>query len=464
MRRPELTIKQILEWADHYHARFDKWPKKASGRIVGSLGETWLAVDKALQNRGRGLSIPGMSLPRLLEQRRGVRNKHNLPRLNSGEIVKWATAHFERTGTWPTIKSGGVPGVPHENWQSIDSALRIGLRGLPGGSSISRLVSAHRHGARRHYRPALEMKQIIRWAGDHRDRFGHLPTAKSGTISGQVDLTWGAVQLALRIGLRGLPGGTSLSRVLRDEFKERPGRVFREPDLSVEQILAWADAHHLRTGRWPMTESGAIRGAPGETWRIVDAALKYGLRRLKLPNMTLARLLASRRGVRHRSELPKLSLRRIHLWVRSHYRQNGVWPGSDSGPVSGAAGETWCAIDRALQLGTRGLPGDSSLTRFLMEHHGYVPMRHYRQRLSTGTILTAARNYRKIHGRLPNQRSGQVEEIPGTSWANIDGALRQAHRGLPGKSSLRKLFTQHFGTQASRIPSRPRQRAGSRSR
>jgi len=461
MPKPDFTIKQILEWADRYHARTGKWPKMVSGRIVGSLGETWLAVDKALRNRGRGLSIPDMSLARLLEERRRARNMQNLPRLNKGDIIKWAKEHFERTGTWPTRTSGPVVGVRTENWQSIYSALRMGLRGLPGGLSLPRLISAHRKGARRHYRPALEVKQIIRWAAEHLDRFGYLPTAETGSVSGQSGLTWGAVDLALRSGLRGLPGGTSLSRVLRDEFHRRAGRVFRRPDLTVEQILTWADAHHKRTGVWPMTESGAIHGVPGETWRIVDAALKYGLRRLTLPKMTLARLLKARRGVRHRSELPNLSVRQLHLWVRQHYRRFGVLPTAESGPIPGSAGETWHSIDDALHHGRRGLPGGSSLTRHLMQHHGYVPLLHYRVPLTNENILTWARAYRKAHGRLPNLQSGQIEGVPGTSWAMVNNALSHGYRGLPGNSSLRKLFTQHFGTQARRIPSRPRQRTGS---
>jgi hypothetical protein len=40
-----------------------------------------------------------------------------------------------------------------------------------------------------------------------------------------------------------------------------------------------------------------------------------------------------------------------------------------SGPVAGAPGETWRAIDEALRRGHRGLPGDSSLS-WLLAHHG----------------------------------------------------------------------------------------------
>src|SRR5690349_2091952 len=52
----------------------------------------------------------------------------------------------------------------------------------------------------------------------------------------------------------------------------------RKPPLSVAQILAWADAHHARTGRWPSCTEGKVNGPPGETWPAADEALRRGLR------------------------------------------------------------------------------------------------------------------------------------------------------------------------------------------
>jgi hypothetical protein len=39
-----------------------------------------------------------------------------------------------------------------------------------------------------------------------------------------------------------------------------------KPTLTVEQILAWAEAYHARTGRWPTAASGPVTEAPGEHW------------------------------------------------------------------------------------------------------------------------------------------------------------------------------------------------------
>jgi hypothetical protein len=69
----------------------------------------------------------------------------------------------------------------------------------------------------------------------------------------------------------------------------------RKPPLTVEQILAWADAHHARTGRWPTARTGPVPEAPGEVWRNLDAALYRGGRGLP-GGGSLARLLHQHRG------------------------------------------------------------------------------------------------------------------------------------------------------------------------
>src|SRR5262245_4611228 len=86
-RRPELHIDQILKWADMHFQRIGRWPNENAGRIAESADDTWMSIDHALRNGGRGLPRnSGLTLPRLLEKHRGVRNIHNLPRLSISKI------------------------------------------------------------------------------------------------------------------------------------------------------------------------------------------------------------------------------------------------------------------------------------------------------------------------------------------------------------------------------------------
>jgi hypothetical protein len=79
-----------------------------------------------------------------LARHRGVRNRKGLPPLTVEQILSWADAHRRRTGRWPQVKAGPIPGSGGESWDGVDKALARGRRGLDGGSSLYRLLAEHR--------------------------------------------------------------------------------------------------------------------------------------------------------------------------------------------------------------------------------------------------------------------------------------------------------------------------------
>jgi hypothetical protein len=296
MRAPELTVPQILGWLDETHERTGKWAIRTSGRIVGSLGETWCAVDLALNHCGRGLTVKS-SLAQLLFDHRGVRNRSRLPRFTQKLILEWCDAEKSRSGLFPTRKSGPIRESPGDTWQIVDQPLRNGIRGLPGDSSLARLL--------------------------HRKR-----------------------------------GYRNLSQL---------------PRLTEILIATWADAHLANKGTWPRRDSGPVFGAPGETWARISNALVQGDRGLP-GGSSLAQLLAKHRNVRNQRALPKLRKKTIALWADDHLVRKGKWPTHTSGPIEAAPGETWAAVNTALQRGLRGLPGGSSLFQLL---HRYRKVPRY---------------------------------------------------------------------------------------
>jgi hypothetical protein len=208
--RPPLNVGQILAWADEHRRRAGRWPTQRGGGIAGGGGLTWSAVNAALREGRRGLP-GGDSLARLLARERAA----GRPPLSEQDIVCWARRHRERVGRWPAADAGPVADAPGEVWGSINQALLWGRRGLVGGSSLSRLLAPHRDPGRGLRRPRLILAEVLRWAEAHRRRTGRWPTAGSGTISEAPAETWRAVNNALVQGNRGLPGGDSLSRLLR---------------------------------------------------------------------------------------------------------------------------------------------------------------------------------------------------------------------------------------------------------
>jgi hypothetical protein len=212
--RPELSVPQILAWADAYHAQAGVWPRHNAGLIPdGPLDLNWRKEDNALRYGLRGLP-GGSSLPKLLAAHRGVRNRKGLPSLTKDLILCWADAHFHRQGSWPTQDGGPIPEAPGETWGAVAHALRDGLRGLPGGSSLARLLAEERGVRNRACLPRLSLRQIRAWAKAHRQRTGQWPTMTSGPIPEAPGETWSAVPVALTLGRRGLPAGSSLARLL----------------------------------------------------------------------------------------------------------------------------------------------------------------------------------------------------------------------------------------------------------
>jgi hypothetical protein len=327
----------------------------------------------------------------------------------------------------------------------LDGALRRGARGLPGGDSVAKILLRYRGVRRARYRPRLTPGQILAWADAYRARRGGWPRATSGPIVGGAGDTWMAVERALRTGCRGLPPEGGLATLLE---KWRGVRNVRHlPPYTVRQILAWADAYWRRHGRWPSLHSGAIPDAPGETWHAVEGALRAGHRGLPGGD-TLSQLLVRHRR-RPRGDRPHhparhapLTIEQILGWADEFYRRNGRWPATLSGPIAGTRDETWAAVDCALRVGLRTLPGGSSIALLLEQHRGWRH-KHHRPRFSARRVLKWADAYRRRTGRCPTASSGPIPESPGDTWTAVESALRNGSRGCPGRDSLFALLRRH---------------------
>jgi hypothetical protein len=232
------------------------------------------------------------------------------------------------------------------------------------------LLEAHRGVPNRLNVPRLTPELILQWADAHFVRTGRWPNRETGDIPESPGDAWRNIEDALRQRGRGLRGASSLARLLA---KYRGARNHMGlPRLTLKQILAWADCHHERTGKWPTIESGPV-GVEGQTWKGIHMALLQGLRGLK-GGSSLAKLQAKQRGFRNRADLPQFGLRKILAWADDHKERTGAWPNQKTGQVLAAGGETWAAIEMALTVGLRGLKGGDSIARLLLRH-SRVPRR-----------------------------------------------------------------------------------------
>jgi hypothetical protein len=354
-----LTTERILEWADAHHSATGHWPTTQDRTISGVPGETWSTIDRALWQGARGL--PGTTtLNRfLMHHRRGY--AFELPAdVTIEQLPAAADAYRAAHGCWPTAASPGpIPGIAGQTWVTIDGQLRLDRRNPAAGPlTLSRLLQLYRGTQKRRGLPDVTVDQILSWVDAHHAAHGRWPEVNDGRIAAAPGEHWRGINELLSRGGRGLPGGTSLARLVAERRGVRNRTSI--PDLTVEQILAWADAHHAATGRWPTCKSGAVIGAPGENWNAITQALWYGRRgmprRSSIPELLDAHRPAGRR---------RLTPERIRAWAEAHRAETGRWPATGSGQVTGVPGESWRKLDDALRKGYHGLKGGSSLARLL---------------------------------------------------------------------------------------------------
>jgi superfamily II DNA or RNA helicase len=426
-----LSEDQIIGWIKSHQKRTGNPPTAASGPVLDEdenpTDTSWQAIDMALREGLRGL--PGGSSVFKLVKQCGLGRD-----LAEETVTAWVKSHHERTGDAPTSESGAVLDGQGEhvgeNWHALDVALRDGLRGLPGGSSVFTLVKQCGLA-----RPPLSEERIGRWIRAHHQRTTSAPTVESGGVLDEqgepVGENWGAINAALRKGLRGLPGGSSVFTLVKQCGLARP-------PLSEERIVGWIKSHHERTGKAPTLGSGTVldeKGEPiGESWGAIDVALRDGFR--GLPGGSSIAQLINQCGLGR-----QLTEEQITGWISAHHERTGKPPTAVSGPVldedEKPTGDSWQVVDDALRKGFRGLPGGSSVSK-LVKQCGLG------RDLAEETIVGWVRSHHERTGKAPTAESGAVLDTQGEpigeSWRAINMALRRGLRGLPGGSSLSTLI------------------------
>src|SRR5262249_20281604 len=154
-----LTVGQVRAWARAHRRRTRHWPGRSSGPIPEAPGETWSAIHAALADGYRGLP-GGLTLRGLLRGGR-PRKAPGRPGPTVARTLASAGARRRRTGSWPDARSGPVTGVPGETWRHIDDALRLGLQGLRGGRTVTRLLAERRGRRTRCYPSPLAEAEIL---------------------------------------------------------------------------------------------------------------------------------------------------------------------------------------------------------------------------------------------------------------------------------------------------------------
>ena len=366
----------------------------------------------------------------------------------SVEIIVEAAVQFHaRTSEWPTqltkerILEGPLKDMA---WSAINAALRVGSRGLPGGSSlpIELEIAGHRKNQKKHGDISLE--QILKAAVQFHARTSEWPSraTKERIPDGALkDMTWLAINSALRDGSRGLPRGSSLADEL--EIAGHKKNQHKQADITVEQIEEAAVQFHGNTGKWPScyTKERILVGPLKDTtWGTIQSILYKGGRGLP-GGSSLADVLQNAGHKKNQKKQADITMEQIvEAAIQFHGRTNKSPSQSTKelileGPLKDT---TWSAINSALRDGSRGLPRGSSLADVL-EIAGHKTNQHKKADITVEQIVEAAVQFHGSTGKWPSGRTKErIPEGPlkDTTWGMMDNYLRAGGRGLPRGSSL----------------------------
>ena len=72
-----------------------------------------------------------------------IKSRLRKPPLRVADILRWADEFHARHKRWPKLGDALIEGTPDQTLGAADRALVVGCRGLPGGTTLARLLLKH---------------------------------------------------------------------------------------------------------------------------------------------------------------------------------------------------------------------------------------------------------------------------------------------------------------------------------
>jgi hypothetical protein len=243
----------LMDACAAFRVEHGRWPTRKDGDATKYFGFpiTWLAVDLACRTGGRGLSGQAPLRERLGAAPLPPRRQWDDRELNDDMVRDAAYSFRDRHGRFPTQKDGDASeyfGFPI-SWSAVNSAARVGRRGLIGGSSLSLILG--RQSALRLSDDNIAIA-IERFHADH-DR---PPRTKDGDASGYFGflITWLAVDAFLK------KRGSTLRAASGERARRIPEDVLTQLRLELERDSKSALARKFGVSIATITKLRAAEG------------------------------------------------------------------------------------------------------------------------------------------------------------------------------------------------------------
>jgi hypothetical protein len=298
------------------------------------------------------------------------------PNLTKEIIINWVRSYIDKHKRKPYKSDGIVEFAEGEFkgiiWNSINSALNRGNRGLPGNSSLSDLIEENFDIKNPKNAPQLSENSICDLIQTFIDLYERKPQSTDENVPGIEGLSWANIDRRLREGSYGLPGGSSLAQLIRERFSIRDQVIV--PTIPLEMIHSWVESYLAEYREKPTAKSGKIKYASGEfqglSWHSVNQAIKTG--KTSLPKgSTLADYIAATFGIKNPKKAVAITKSLVLKWVDQFMQKHERKPTVNDGIIEFAGadfpGLTWRLLNNYLSKGGRSLQGGSSLSKLIKE-------------------------------------------------------------------------------------------------
>lgn len=214
-QKENFDLGEIRTEIKKYYNKKSKKPTEHSEDFFLPDGTTARNLANSFRKGLRGLD-GNISFPEFANQVLGLKEKKDL---DVSMIIKELKKYHKKNKKYPNKRDASFFLADGTSATSLDQALRMGFRGLDGGSSLAKLIEEisgkPSHTNKMKLTESIIKKEIISFYMKNKQ----YPTQCSKE-SKPFGSTWVSIDLALRSGFRGLEGGSSLSKLVKEVIKD----------------------------------------------------------------------------------------------------------------------------------------------------------------------------------------------------------------------------------------------------
>lgn len=224
------------------------------------------------------------------------------------------------------------------------------------------------------------------------------------------------------------------------ESADPSGRVRRRVRERVEELVASGDGD-LGQSNLAQVWQEVVAEFRDETMPVSADEERFAGFLHTLTGGTIAKF-AERLNERYKTTFgAPISLEDVHAELWDFYQREGDWPSAFSGEIE-RFGISYKHLNQYLLVGTRGLPGRSSVYRECEKVAAAkgVSIRAFSRDdspLTVEMVRDAIRQFNEEHKRFPVKAEVGMSPL-GFTWQTLNFYLRTGYRGLPGGSTLTK--------------------------